>query len=112
MAWPGGPGVHPRSDRCAALDRNGLRPCRYTVTRDHLVVACSEVGVADLDPAEVVESSGLGPGDLLIVDTARGWILRSAEAKRAVARRRPHSRWVARRVHPLGASPASQVPPP
>ena len=96
----------------AALDRNGLRPCRYKVTRDHLVVACSEVGVADLDPADVVESSRLGPGDLLIVDTARGSILRSAEAKRAVARRRPYSRWVARRVHPLGASPASQVPPP
>ena len=94
----------------AALDRNGLRPCRYKVTRDHLVVACSEVGVADLDPANVVESSRLGPGDLLIVDTARGLILRSADAKRAVARRRPYGRWVARRVHLLRADTSSQVP--
>src|SRR2546427_171796 len=65
---------------------------------------------AGRDPANVVESSRLGPGDLLIVDTARGLILRSADAKRAVARRRPYGRWVARRVHLLRADTSSQVP--
>src|SRR6185503_13394282 len=49
----------------AALDRNGLRPCRYKVTRDGLVVAGSEVGLVDLDPADVVESGTLGPGELI-----------------------------------------------
>src|SRR6266487_3032234 len=55
----------------SALDRNGLRPCRYKVTRDNVVVAGSEVGIVDLDPADVVESGRLGPGELLVVDTLR-----------------------------------------
>jgi glutamate synthase domain-containing protein 2/glutamate synthase domain-containing protein 1/glutamate synthase domain-containing protein 3 len=88
----------------SALDRNGLRPCRYKITADGLVVAASEVGVADLDPAEVVESGRLGPGELLVVDTERGSILRSAEAKRVVARRYPYERWVARSVRALPAT--------
>src|SRR6266568_4798201 len=53
----------------SALDRNGLRPCRYKITRDGLVVAGSETGLVDLDPADVVESGRLGPGELLVVDT-------------------------------------------
>jgi glutamate synthase domain-containing protein 2/glutamate synthase domain-containing protein 1/glutamate synthase domain-containing protein 3 len=85
----------------SALDRNGLRPCRYKIAADGLVIAASEVGVAELDPATVVESGRLGPGELLIVDTARGSILRSPEAKRAVARRFPYHQWVARTVSAL-----------
>src|SRR4029077_4980670 len=50
----------------SALDRNGLRPCRYKVTRDSPVVAGSEVGIVDLDPPDVVESGRLGPGELLV----------------------------------------------
>jgi glutamate synthase (ferredoxin) len=80
----------------SALDRNGLRPCRYKITRDRLVVACSEVGVVDLDPADVVESGRLGPGELLVVDTARGAVLHSSEAKREVAGRYPYERWASR----------------
>lgn len=76
----------------SALDRNGLRPCRYQITRDGLVVAGSEVGLVDLDPAAVVESGTLGPGELLVVDTRRRAILHHAEAKREVARRRPYAR--------------------
>ncbi len=53
----------------AALDRNGLRPCRYAITSDGLVVAGSEIGLVDLDPATVIESGRLGPGQMLGVDT-------------------------------------------
>jgi glutamate synthase (ferredoxin) len=52
----------------AALDRNGLRPCRFAVTKDGLVVAGSEAGLVDLDPEEVVRSGRLGPGQMLLVD--------------------------------------------
>ena len=85
----------------SALDRNGLRPCRYKVTAQGLVIAASEAGVADLDPADVVESGRLGPGELLVVDTQRGVILRSAVAKDEVARRYPYRRWVERGVRDL-----------
>src|SRR5256714_523744 len=85
----------------SALDRNGLRPCRYKVTRDGLVVAGSEVGLVDLDPASVVESGRLDPGELLVVDTRRKAILHNTEAKREVARRRPYARWAAKRIRPL-----------
>ena len=96
----------------SALDRNGLRPCRYKVTRDGLVVAGSEAGLVDLDPGEVVESGRLGPGELLVVDTRRKAILRNAEAKREVARRRPYGRWAARTILPLRpTAPAPEAPP-
>ncbi|MFN2571927.1 MAG: glutamate synthase large subunit [Gemmatimonadales bacterium] len=85
----------------SALDRNGLRPCRYKVTRDNLVVAASEVGVVDLNPADVVESGRLGPGELLVVDTQRHLVLRSAAAKMEVAQRCPYRRWTARMVRQL-----------
>src|SRR5690348_115702 len=96
----------------SALDRNGLRPCRYKITEDGLVVAGSEVGLVDLDPAEVVESGRLGPGELLVVDTRRQAILRNAEAKREVARRRPYGRWSARGILPLRPTAAAPETPP
>jgi len=82
----------------SALDRNGLRPCRYKITRDGLVIAGSEVGLVDLDPAEVVESGSLGPGELLVVDTRRKAVIRNAAAKHEVARRRPYASWGARAI--------------
>ena len=94
----------------SALDRNGLRPCRYKITRDGLVVAGSEVGLVDLAPADVIESGRLGPGELLVVDTRRKAILHNAAAKREVARRFPYARWAARAVRPLrptAAAPAA-----
>ena len=94
----------------AAVDRNGLRPCRYKVRRDGLVVAGSEVGVVDLDPREVVESGKVGPGEVLVVDTARGEVIRNLDAKREIAGRRPYARWVARYMATLVPDPA-RVPP-
>jgi glutamate synthase (ferredoxin) len=58
----------------AALDRNGLRPCRFAITRGGLVVAGSEAGLVDLDPNEVVHSGRLGPGQMMVVDLAEHWV--------------------------------------
>src|SRR5713226_6022693 len=96
----------------SALDRNGLRPCRYKITRDGLVVAGSESGLVDLNPGDVVESGRLGPGELLVVDTRRKAILRNGEAKREVARRRPYGRWAARGIRLLRATAAVPDSPP
>jgi len=71
------------------------------VTRDNIVVAASEVGVVDLDPATVVESGRLGPGELLVVDTLRNVVLRSADAKLEVAQRCPYRRWTSRAIRQL-----------
>jgi glutamate synthase (ferredoxin) len=92
----------------SAVDRNGLRPCRYKITRDGLVVAGSESGLVDLNAGDVIESGRLGPGELLVVDTRRKAILRNAEAKREVARRRPYRRWAARGIRLL--RPTAAVP--
>src|SRR5205807_1367570 len=89
----------------------GLRPCRYKITRDGLLVAGSEVGLVDLDPREVVESGSLGPGEVIVVDTRRQTILRNADAKREVARRRPYARWAARSVRPLRPAAGVTTPP-
>jgi len=79
----------------AVLDRNGLRPARYTMTDDGLVIVASEVGVIDLDPARIVEKGRLGPGQMVAVDTASGRILTNATIKREVAARRPYTAWLA-----------------
>ena len=63
----------------AALDRNGLRPCRYTVTTDGLVIAGSETGLIDTDPALVTEHGRLGPGEMFAVDLAAHRLLRNRE---------------------------------
>jgi glutamate synthase domain-containing protein 2/glutamate synthase domain-containing protein 1/glutamate synthase domain-containing protein 3 len=94
----------------AAVDRNGLRPCRYKVRRDGLVIAGSEVGLVDLDPRQVVASGKVGPGEVLVVDTLRGEVIRNQDAKRRVAARKPYARWVARHMATLVPDPA-RVPP-
>src|SRR4051794_31884292 len=94
----------------AAVDRNGLRPCRYKVRRDGLVVAGSEVGLVDLDPREVVACGRVGVGEVLVVDTIRGEVIRNQDAKRMGAARRPYARWVARYMATLVPDPA-RVPP-
>jgi len=79
----------------AALDRNGLRPQRFTVTDDGLVIVGSEAGVVPLGDRRVVERGRLGPGGLLAVDVDRGELLRNADVKRRLARRAPYRAWVA-----------------
>ncbi len=71
----------------AALDRNGLRPLRWQRTKDGLVAAASEAGVVTMAPADVVERGRLGPGQMLLVDTRDGSLLRDADAKERAAAR-------------------------
>jgi len=71
----------------AALDRNGLRPLRWQRSRDGLVAAASEAGVVTMAPGTVVERGRLGPGQMLLVDTRDGSVLRDAEAKERAAAR-------------------------
>ena len=78
----------------AAMDRNGLRPARYQVTRSGLVVMGSEVGLIPLDQSEIIESGRLGPGQMVAVDTERHEILRNDDIKRRVSSRLPYGRWV------------------
>ena len=71
----------------AALDRNGLRPLRWQRTRQGLVAAASEAGVVTMNPEDVIERGRLGPGQMLLVDTRDGSLLRDAEAKQRAAAR-------------------------
>ena len=75
----------------AALDRNGLRPVRYSIT-DDLVVLASEIGVVDLDPAQVRRTGRLDPGQMIMVDTYTGRVLDDRVIKALVARRHPYRR--------------------
>jgi glutamate synthase (NADPH/NADH) large chain len=79
----------------AVLDRNGLRPSRYWVTSDGLVVMASEVGVVDVDPAKVVHKGRLEPGRMFLVDTAQGRIVADDELKADLAASRPYGQWLA-----------------
>ncbi len=79
----------------AVLDRNGLRPARYWVTEDGLVVLASEVGVLDIDPATVVRKGRLEPGRMFLADTAIGRIVDDDEIKGQLAAERPYADWVA-----------------
>ncbi|MEY4932714.1 MAG: hypothetical protein RLZZ403_1034, partial [Pseudomonadota bacterium] len=78
----------------AVLDRNGLRPSRYCVTDDGLVVMASETGVLDIPAATVVQKGRLQPGRMFLVDTELGRIVEDEEIKRAVARERPYREWL------------------
>jgi len=79
----------------AVLDRNGLRPGRYWVTEDGLVVLASEAGVLELDPATVVRKGRLEPGKMFLVDTAQGRIVEDSEIKAQLAKEQPYQDWVA-----------------
>jgi glutamate synthase (ferredoxin) len=78
----------------ATLDRNGLRPARYYVTRDDLVVMASEVGVLDIPPERVVRKGRLQPGRMFLVDTAEKRIVSDDELKQRIASQRPYALWL------------------
>src|SRR3712207_2600227 len=78
----------------AVLDRNGLRPSRYWVTDDGLVVLASEVGVLDIDPATVVRKGRLKPGRMFLVDTDEHRIIEDEEIKGRLAEQHPYDEWL------------------
>ncbi|MFT9076907.1 glutamate synthase large subunit [Ethanoligenens sp.] len=75
----------------AVLDRNGLRPARYTVTTDDLIVLSSETGVLDIPPEKVVKKERLHPGRMLLIDTKQGRILTNEEIKEEAAHEKPYA---------------------
>ena len=76
------------------LDRNGLRPSRYTITKQGLVVVASEVGVMDFEPGDVVSKGRLQPGKILLIDTQEGKIYYDGEIKRQLAGAHPYREWL------------------
>ena len=78
----------------ATLDRNGLRPGRYVVTEDGLVILASEIGVADIDPAKIVRKGRLQPGKMFLADTANGRLIDDEEIKAEVAALEPWGTWL------------------
>ena len=78
----------------AVLDRNGLRPSRFWVTDDDLVVMASEVGVIDIDPSKVISKGRLQPGKMFLIDTREGRIIDDEEIKKQLAAEHPYADWV------------------
>ena len=78
----------------AVLDRNGLRPARYYITKDRRLILSSEVGVLDIPPSEIVCKSRLQPGTMLLVDTIKGAVISDEECKEAFAARQPYGEWL------------------
>ena len=79
---------------CAVLDRNGLRPFRYTVTHDDKLIMASETGVLDLPPANIKEKGRLQPGRMFLVNLDEGRIIGDEELKHTLANRRPYGQWL------------------
>jgi glutamate synthase (NADPH/NADH) large chain len=94
----------------AVLDRNGLRPARYYVTKDDLVVLASEAGVLDLPPESIVQKGRLQPGRMFLVDTAQGRIIEDEEIKRGLATERPYREWLNQHLVHLDDLPAAPTP--
>ena len=76
------------------LDRNGLRPSRYTITRQGVMVVASEVGVMDFEPGDVVSKGRLQPGKILLIDTQEGKIYYDGEIKEQLAKAHPYREWL------------------
>src|SRR5712692_9632009 len=97
----------------ATLDRNGLRPGRYVVTHDDLVVMASEAGVLDIEPERIKSKGRLQPGKMFLVDTVEGRIVPDEELKREIATRRPYAQWVDNEtMHLADLPPADEAAPP
>ena len=79
---------------CAVLDRNGLRPCRYLVTTDDLLVMASETGVLDVPPEKVLFKDRIHPGRMFMLDTEEGRLVDDAELKGALAAQQPYGEWL------------------
>ena len=89
----------------AVLDRNGLRPSRYYVTKDDLVIMASEVGVLDIPPDRVLQKGRLQPGRIFFVDTEEGRIVADDEIKNNLAKEQPYREWLNKYMVRLGNLP-------
>jgi glutamate synthase domain-containing protein 2/glutamate synthase domain-containing protein 1/glutamate synthase domain-containing protein 3 len=92
------------------LDRNGLRPCRYTVTHDGLAVLASETGVLDIAPERIKLNERLAPGRMFLVDLEQGRWVDDEEIKTAISEKRPYGQWLQTRQIPLPSPEQSPAP--
>ncbi|MDO6543364.1 glutamate synthase large subunit [Photobacterium sanguinicancri] len=94
--WDGPAGIVMSDGRYAAcnLDRNGLRPARYVITKDKLITLASEIGIWDYAPDEVLEKGRVGPGELLVIDTKFGKIWHSKDIDNDLMTRHPYKEWL------------------
>jgi glutamate synthase (NADPH/NADH) large chain len=98
--WDGPAGIVMTDGRIAAcnLDRNGLRPARFVITRDNFITLASEVGVWDYAQADVIEKGRVGPGEMFAVDTRSGKLWRSEEIDNQLKARRPYQDWLTENI--------------
>src|SRR5690606_30140690 len=89
----------------AVLDRNGLRPSRYYVTKDDLVIMASEVGVLPIDPKRVIKKWRLQPGKIFLIDMAQGRIIDDSEIKQELIDKRPWKKWIEENMIDLDTLP-------
>ena len=87
----------------ATLDRNGLRPSRYYITKDNMLILSSEVGVLDIPENQIVEKSRLMPGRMLLVDTVQKRLISDKEIKNAFAGEHPYGEWLSQNIVPLSS---------
>ncbi len=95
----------------AVLDRNGLRPSRFYVTTDDLVIMASEVGVLPIEPERVLLKGRLQPGKMFLVSLEEGRIIDDTELKMGLAAQQPYAEWVREHLHPLPDLPAGEPAP-
>ena len=95
----------------AVLDRNGLRPARYYVTKDDLVILASEVGVIQVPPERILEKGRLKPGRMLLIDTRAGRIISDEELKSSLVSEQPYREWLDRYLLSLNRLPEAPLPP-
>ncbi|MFH1645746.1 MAG: glutamate synthase large subunit, partial [Candidatus Omnitrophota bacterium] len=94
----------------ASLDRNGLRPCRYIITKDGLLVMASEVGVLDIPSSDIKVSARLEPGKFLYIDTVKGEFIDSNAIKNEICQNQPYGKWLKKHMVNLDSLKASCVP--
>ena len=109
--WDGPAGIVLTDGRYAVcfLDRNGLRPARYVITKDGLITLSSEVGVHEYAPEDVLAKGRVGPGQILAVDTATGELLKTSDIDNRLKARHPYRKWLKRSALRIEADYDSQV---
>jgi len=95
----------------AVLDRNGLRPSRYIISRDDTVVMASEVGVLDIKPENIIKSGRLEPGKMFFIDTSEGRIISDEEIKENLSSQKPYGKWIKKHMLYLDNLPSSVINP-
>ena len=93
----------------AVLDRNGLRPSRYTITKDGFVILASEAGVIDVDPANVLEKGRVQPGKMFLVDLSQKRVISDEEMKMEMASSKPYQQWLDTNMYAINDLPAKEA---